>query len=1194
MNTSERNRSVDPVAAELIEELINRIQAGEADVEAFIAAHPEHAEDLRRLLPAAQVLADLSRSAQADGSFPPTESGSAVGELGDFRIVREVGRGGMGVVYEAVQLSLDRRVALKVLPFAATMDPRHLQRFKNEARAAASLHHEHIVPVHGVGSERGVHYYAMQFIDGTTLAELIRGLRHTGDGPAGPPAARPDSDAPTAPMMALPTAWSRPLDRSHFRRAAELIAQAADALEYAHSVGVVHRDVKPGNLMVDAAGKLWVTDFGLAKLEAAASMTVSGDLVGTLRYMSPEQALAKHGLVDHRTDVYSLGATLYELLTLRPAVDGSDKEEILRRIAFEEPIALRKLDRSIPAELETITLKALAKEPGERYAAAKELADDLRRWLDGQAVWARRPTVRQRVARWVGHHPRMAAALVLVLFLGLAGGWAWDRQRAQAEAGASQVADQAEDLFRRRRLPEAEAVARRAADLLPRFGAAALKRRVTELVADLTLLRRLDDARLERLNTQPDARPPDPSASSALFAAAFREEYGVDVLGGDEGVVLAELGRRAPRQELIAALDDWASRAGNRDAAQRLVRLAGALDPDTQGVASQWRRMKWPLDGPELHRLAAEAVANPPPPTFLVPLALDLVDVSAHAEAVRLLRLAQQRRPDNLWINAALADALEKLGPDHAAEAVRFETAALALRPENPVTLGNLGRLLSELGRHEEALECCRQALAFRPNSPGIHLNLGVAFAGMKRYEEAAGEFQQAIALNPDYDKAWHNLGGALDELGRTEEAIKALQRARSLQPDALTCNRLSGALATLGRYPEAEQASLEAVKLDPKNAEANFRLGIALGRQNKYADAEAALRQAIQLEQDYAKAHAELGFVLLEQRNPDGAVTALRKAISLGFDDSDVHNNLGRALWKKGEMGAAITAYGEAIHLQPKNARAHYNLGLALNAAENPKRDPDRAKAEYREAIQLRPDFAEAHCNLGLALCREGNFAEGLPLLRKGHELGKRDPANWHYPSDRWVKEFEQLAALELLLPAVLAGRAEPADAVQAIALAEFSRVFKQQYRAAARLYTDAFAAEPKTAADPRSGKRYNAARAAAQAGCGQGADADRTDDAERTRLRQQALDWLRADLSGYRRLLDEEPDKAGPAVRERMEQWLQDKVFAGVRDPKKLANLPEAERQQWQTLRQEVEALRQRAAGPPVPQKEETPRKN
>jgi serine/threonine protein kinase len=232
--------------------------------------------------------------------------------LGDFKILRELGRGGMGVVYEAEQVSLNRRVALKVLPLAATMDPRQLERFRHEARAAGLLHHPHIVPVYGVGCERGVHYYAMQLIEGCSLAAVIEGRR--GSEPASGPEPAAAGRAQTRPLAGPGTVPSRRAQQP-FRRVAELVSQVADALEYAHAMGVVHRDVKPANLLLDAGGNVWVTDFGLARLGESSGLTISGDLLGTLRYMSPEQALARHALVDHRTDVYSLGATLYELLT---------------------------------------------------------------------------------------------------------------------------------------------------------------------------------------------------------------------------------------------------------------------------------------------------------------------------------------------------------------------------------------------------------------------------------------------------------------------------------------------------------------------------------------------------------------------------------------------------------------------------------------------------------------------------------------------------------------------------------------------------------------------------------------------------------------------------------------------------------------------------------------------------------------
>jgi serine/threonine protein kinase/WD40 repeat protein len=427
--------AVDAMIGQIADEFTQRLNRGEQpDIEAYVKLHPELAGVVREALTALL----LVRSVPADQAASGLElgvTGAVAGCLGDFRIIRELGRGGMGVVYEAEQISLGRAVALKVLPFAATLDPRQLQRFKKEAQAAAHLHHPNIVPVYAVGCERGVHYYAMQLVDGQTLAATIHELRRliavSGDAPAqsadagheltrslasgllapsrtGPAdgcdeATRIANRDPT-PRSATETRTPSARDPAFLRTAAYLGLQAAEALEHAHQIGVVHRDIKPANLLVDERGRLWITDFGLARLRGDAGMTMTGDLVGTLRYMSPEQALAQPVLVDHRSDIYSLGVTLYELLTLERAFPGEDRQQLLRRIAWEEPIPPRRINPAIPAELETIVLKAMAKSPAERYATAQELADDLERFLEDQPIHAKRPTWRQRASRWARRH----------------------------------------------------------------------------------------------------------------------------------------------------------------------------------------------------------------------------------------------------------------------------------------------------------------------------------------------------------------------------------------------------------------------------------------------------------------------------------------------------------------------------------------------------------------------------------------------------------------------------------------------------------------------------------------------------------------------------------------------------------------------------------------------------------------------
>lgn len=438
---TQTGESVEQLLGEVVGEFFDRVNRGERpDIEEYAQLYPEIADKLRQGLSALLLLGQTST--HASGHEPPL-----TGVLGDFRLLHEIGRGGMGVVYEAEQISMGRRVALKILPFAAMVQQKGLERFRNEVRAAATLTHNHIVSIYSVGEERGVHYYAMQLIRGPSLAEVIAELINVqqgktrappsvsqillGNSPQQSNAASEPTEASgidsiasretRQPRVAASTARSTGHGPALWRVAARLGREAAEALQHAHELGVIHRDIKPGNLLLDGEGRLYITDFGLARIEADVGMTMSGDLIGTLRYMAPEQALAKRVVVDHRADIYSLGTTLYELLTLEPPFGETDRKELLKQIAFQEPRPLRKLNRQIPADLEVIVLKAMEKDPGERYQTAADMAADLAAFLEDRPIKARASSFVERGFKWCRKRPWLVAATVASLALATIG-----------------------------------------------------------------------------------------------------------------------------------------------------------------------------------------------------------------------------------------------------------------------------------------------------------------------------------------------------------------------------------------------------------------------------------------------------------------------------------------------------------------------------------------------------------------------------------------------------------------------------------------------------------------------------------------------------------------------------------------------------------------------------------------------------
>lgn len=444
---------------EIAQEFLGEHRRGlEPDVDEYCRRYPELADELRPILSVTITLEMVRPKMEAHndsrGAKLPWE------RLGDFRLIREAGRGGMGVVYEAVQESLSRRVAVKTLSSAIAHSRTQLERFQREARAVASLHHTNIVSVFAVGEDHGVQFYAMPFIHGTGLDQVINELRTLTRQPksngrsshkatlinagatdtATLPEATPDSPtSASAHSLGSLRDWSSAYEaaqqndsqttrisntanlsnenRGYWYRVARVGLQVADAMAYAHGQGVLHRDIKPSNLLLDHDGTIWVTDFGLAKVAESDDLTRTGEMVGTLRYLAPERLKGVH---DIRGDIYGLGLTLYELLTLRKPFPSGHKAEMTRQILDTELDRPRQVDAHIPLDLETIVLRAIAKDPDDRYQTPDALFEDLRLFLDDRPINSRRVGVLERSWRWCRRNPAVASLTACVATLVIA------------------------------------------------------------------------------------------------------------------------------------------------------------------------------------------------------------------------------------------------------------------------------------------------------------------------------------------------------------------------------------------------------------------------------------------------------------------------------------------------------------------------------------------------------------------------------------------------------------------------------------------------------------------------------------------------------------------------------------------------------------------------------------------------------
>lgn len=854
-----------------------------------------------------------------------------------FEIVSKLGHGGMGIVYRARDLILDREVAVKLLLDKYRTDSAAATRFLEEAKITGQLQHPGIPSVHQVGALRdGRPFLAMKLIKGQTLDDLL--------------AKGTTSGAPN---------WLAVF---------EAICQAVG---YAHAHNVVHRDLKPHNVMVGSFGEVQVMDWGLAKVlvgsppiaSAAATLnsgtvirteresdTQAGSVLGSPAYMSPEQAGGEIERIDQRSDVFALGAILCVILTGKPPYVGKDVNAVLLAASRGKlNDALARLDASA-AEPELIELakRCLSFEPSDRPADASQVAADVAR-LRADAEQRARSAELERARAEVQaaeqrKRRRVKLALATILFVLLLGagivGWWYDHKNSQerervARNGQSieSMLKQMEDALRSDDAPKAETLFGQLKDRMAEDGAQPVKARFEHCKTDLEMLRQLNRLDDFRWTWQPKAhrfadRKEFVERSRDAFAA-----YGIVPESTDVGAAAERINSSLIRDQLLTALDNWLQ----LDSSPAAILTACDPDPDREEV----RRAQMSGGRLRLLAVALQFDSSDQPVRFTVPMALNHKYPDAVRE--RWLLSTLQRNPSNFGVLMGLGQ----------------------------IYLADRSRNIQEIGdsKDESALICAgwhRAALAVRPANVAAHINLANALQDMNDLDGAIAQLKEAIRLDPDFALAHNNLGNAYHSKRDLGGAIAEFGEAIRIDPDyAVPRISLGRALIDTNDFDGAIAEYKEVIRIDPKNAEAHELLGRALTGKNDLVGAIAECKEAIRLDPTLASAHNALGLALCEKNDLDGGLAEFKEAIRLAPKDACARINLGLCLNRKKDPDGALVEYKEAIRLEPRNPLVHNNLGGALKD----KNDLDGAIAAYKESIRLEPKDASVHCNLGIVL---------------------------------------------------------------------------------------------------------------------------------------------------------------------------------------------------------------------------------
>jgi serine/threonine-protein kinase len=1066
--------------------------------------------------------------AQLDVLFPtpsPDRAAEYAGDTGTelpripgYDVEALVGRGGMGVVYKARHLRLNRFVALKMLITGALASPQERMRFQREAEAVASLHHPNIVQIHDVGDHDGWPYFTMELFEGGTLATALAGV----------------------PQSA--------------RRAADVVVALAEATHAAHEGGIVHRDLKPSNILVASDGTPKIADFGVARhFGEGPALTLSGARIGTPSYMAPEQVVGKPGTIGPAVDIYALGVLLYEMLTGRPPFRADTATETQRQVMADEPVRPARLNPRIPRDLDTICLKCLEKDPARRYATAAALADDLKRFQRNEPIAARRARLLERIVKWVRRHPTTAAMLaagVLIVIMMIGGSiWlAWQQAR-RRDAVYEDLKEMA-GLQDNARWSEARLALDRAVDRLEGGGPLDLRRRLGQARRDLNLVVHLDAIRLNRVTR----------GELAFYKAQANRDYtetfrqaGLGTSDDEPSRVAARINASAVRGALLTAVYDWAVCAADQTQRRWQLEVARRIEESSD----RWReRVLDPAvwdDRAALAELARAAPVGSENVSLLLALGERIKATGANSAA--FLRTVQIAHPADFWANLIVGNATLLSAPQ---EAAGYYRAALASRPQAPVGYCSVGDALRLQQLLEEAIDYYQKALALDPSYARAYSNLGTVLHERGQLDDAIDNFQKALQLDPDYAWAHWNFANTLRAKGRVDEALHHYQQVMRVDPQNVQVNyNRACLLVPQGRGDEARLTWRKAIDANPHSYDA----------WSGYAE----LCLFLGLVEEYRGIRRDLLHHFGDSTNP-AVVEPLSRTCSLerGTDDE---RQKALALADLAVAAKESTpAWIHRYHLFAKGL-AEYRQGRLVSAIS-------LMEGEASAVMGPAPGLV-----LAMALHDQGNDKRARQTLARAVVAFDWNAAQAD-AQDIWIAHILRREAEALILPnlsAFLRGAYQPVDNDERLALVGVCQ-FQTRFYRVVRLFSDGFATAANLAKDLTSdcisrstlgdtqpvGRledlatrcRYPAARCASLAGSGLGEDGADLGEAERSRCRQLARDWLHADLILWTNMLSSGSPAARARARKALLHWQVDPDLAALRDSNAIDKLPTDER--------------------------------